>query len=129
MATPLTKRNPMWLAKQDPDDPLLKYNYRRRVRYYRQLYLAWPDWCASHPGFKRIYDEAKRQRKLGRDVHIDHIVPICSDLVCGLHVPWNLQVLPAGPNMAKNNRFWPGSPHENHELFDLVAPAHQLRLI
>lgn len=43
MGTPLSKRSPIWLAKQDPHDLLLSPSYRRSVRYFRQLYKAWPD--------------------------------------------------------------------------------------
>lgn len=120
MATPLSKRSPVWLAQQHPDDPALNKNYRRSVKYYRQLYLAWPDWCADHPGFKTIYQECKRRRASGEDVQVDHVVPICSALVCGLHVPWNLQLLGAGPNNKKSNKWWPDHPFEQLEL--LCAP-------
>lgn len=118
MSTPLRKCSPVWLARQDENDPDLNYNYRRSVRYYRKLYQAWPDWCAEHPGFKAIYDEAKRQRDTGRRVHVDHIVPICSDLVCGLHVPWNLQILTEKENLVKSNTWWPDHPFEITDMFD-----------
>lgn len=128
MATPKTKRNPVWLATQDPNDPLLNKNYRRSVRYYRQLYQAWPDWCADHPGFALVYAEQKRRRAAGEDVHVDHIVPICSPLVCGLHVPWNLQVIGAKPNLQKSNLWWPDHPFENLTLFAEESEPWQLTL-
>ena len=118
MATPLTKCNPVWLAKQDENDQSLNKHYRRSIRYYKKLYAAWPEWCSEHEGFKIIKDEWKRRRALGEDVHIDHIVPICSEIVCGLHVPWNLQVITSIENYAKSNIIWPDNPFENRDLFE-----------
>ncbi len=61
MATPLKKTAPIWLARQDENDPLLSPSYRRSVKYYRKLYAAWPEWCADHPDFAKVYREAIRR--------------------------------------------------------------------
>lgn len=127
MATPISKRSPMWLATQDEND-VENRNYKRSIRYYKQMHKAWPDWAANHPGFKAIYAEARRRRKRGEDVHVDHIVPIMSPYVCGLHVPWNLQIMDAKTNLQKSNNYWPCMPNENGELFDDDYKPYQLNL-
>ena len=67
---------PVWLTEQDIRDIDTEY--------------ALSTWCSS---------------VLGTKYHVDHIVPLKGKQVCGLHVPWNLQVIPAKQNISKGNRY------------------------
>ena len=41
---------------------------------------------------------------VGREYHVDHIIPLQGKKVSGLHIPSNLSIIPAQDNMKKGNR-------------------------
>jgi hypothetical protein len=72
------------------------------ARRARQL-SATPAWLGPND-FVPIYTQAKEMTlQTGVPHHVDHIVPLKHDYVCGLHVPWNLQIIPAADNQRKKN--------------------------
>lgn len=68
---------------------------------------AFPSW-ANPEKIKQIYAESiRRTKETGILHHVDHIIPLSHDLVCGLHWEGNLQILTASENLSKNNKFKP----------------------
>lgn len=79
-------------------------NNRSKRCYHTQLYnarqlRATPAW-ACLPLVEAVY---KRAQELG--LTVDHVIPLRGKLVCGLHVPFNLQLLTRGENSRKGNRY------------------------
>lgn len=71
---------------------------------------ATPEW-ANEFFVKEAYSLAKlRESIVGGKWHVDHVVPLKSKIVCGLHCEQNLNVIPATVNVRKNNRYWPDMP-------------------
>lgn len=71
---------------------------------------ATPSW-SEHSEIQAIYERARRiSLETGIEYHVDHIVPLKSDIVCGLHCLANLQILEGRENLSKNNRRWPQMP-------------------
>jgi hypothetical protein len=80
-----------------------------RLREAREK-RAMPKW-ANRFFIGEIYDLARlRTKLLGEPWHVDHMVPLVSDTVCGLHVEHNMRVIPGSMNRAKSNSHWPDKP-------------------
>lgn len=97
----------------------IKANYRHNNRGKENAGTAWrrarmleatPRW--ANPFFmEEAYRLAElRTKMLGFKWHVDHIVPLKSKKVCGLHTENNLQVIPGIENLRKSNTHWPDMP-------------------
>lgn len=80
-----------------------------QVRRYASIKSSQPAW-ADREAIALVYKTASEMRRSGADVHVDHIVPLRSKFVCGLHVSVNLQIIDRRENQIKNNRLWPDMP-------------------
>ena len=69
-----------------------------------QLLNAMPKW-ANEGAIKAIYLEAENiSKETGILHHVDHIIPLLNDKVCGLHVENNLRIIPAIENLKKGSQ-------------------------
>ena len=88
-----------------------KYPDRRNARtakYFANKKKRTPSWItkAHLKEIEEFYSLAKELQWLSEEkLTVDHIVPLCGKNVSGLHVPWNLQILPVSMNCKKNNIF------------------------
>lgn len=83
-------------------------NIGRRRSYYAarraRILQATPPWVDSAE-IAKIYAEAERiSRETGVPHEVDHYFPLVGRSSCGLHVPWNLQIIPKTANRRKSNR-------------------------
>lgn len=88
--------------KNNPD----KVNAQTAKRRAKKL-QATPPWLTKEhlKEMLEFYKLAKELQWLSEErLEVDHIIPLVSDQVCGLHVPWNLQILPKSVNVRKGNK-------------------------
>lgn len=87
------------IKKREQEKNIKSYLYRNAKRR-ADLLLATPKWLTKEhlQAIKDIY------KNCPDGYHVDHIIPLKSDFLCGLHVPWNLQYLPAKENISKKNK-------------------------
>jgi hypothetical protein len=79
---------------------------RSAERRARKL-QAMPRWLTEEQkrAIQVIYLYARGASEVfGQELHVDHIIPLAGKDVCGLHVPWNLQVMAGEANRAKSNK-------------------------
>ena len=77
---------------------------KARRRKHRE---ATPPWLSRQQKsqIRELYKMAITMTKTtGEQYVVDHIVPLRSDAVCGLHVPWNLRVITQEENLKKSNK-------------------------
>ena len=68
---------------------------------------ATPKWLTytQKKEIRSLYIIAQTSTKItGVKYVVDHIVPLVGDTVCGLHVPWNLQIMTQEDNLLKSNK-------------------------
>jgi hypothetical protein len=88
------ERNTIWV----------RADTKARRRKHRE---ATPPWLSREQKaqIRELYKIAITMTKTtGEQYVVDHIVPLRSDVVCGLHVPWNLRVIPRQENLLKSNK-------------------------
>jgi len=94
--------------KYNPEYRARQVEYRKTVRpvltanvmkYRPAKECRVPSW-ANHEKIKAFYMEAERT-----GMTVDHIIPLRGQLVSGLHVENNLQLLPGSVNYSKGNSF------------------------
>ena len=83
---------------------------KARRRKHRE---ATPKWLSrkQKSEIRQIYQIAiTMSQTTGEQYVVDHIVPLRSDEVCGLHVPWNLRVITQHENLRKSNKLLDSPP-------------------
>lgn len=91
-----------WAARNRDQVQLLR-SFRRVAKYRGTLPCLTP---ADKAAIRECYRTAEIYRELfALDVQVDHVIPLQGRDVSGLHVPWNLRILPRLENIRKGNRW------------------------
>lgn len=91
-----------------PGIPAFRKKVDEEDQYHVYRYLATPRWLTyeQRMQMRALYKQAAGTRKSkATPLSVDHIIPLRGQGVCGLHVPWNLRVIPLRENQRKNNKY------------------------
>jgi hypothetical protein len=98
----LNKSQAKWRANHKDKFNALKAKRRAEVLNATPLWITKND----YKDIESFYVCSKMfSMYTGDKYHVDHIIPLRGKRVNGLHVPNNLQVIPAKENLRKNNSF------------------------
>ena len=100
--TAVVSRYKMAYKERNPE--LYKELVNARRRRFRQ---ATPKWLTAEDKLEirlryRLAIELTRRTRI--QYVVDHIVPLQGESVCGLHVPWNMEVITQEENLLKSNK-------------------------
>lgn len=88
--------------------------YRELVSLRRRRFrLATPKWLSAEQKMEirlKYRLAIELSRRTGVRHAVDHIVPLQGESVCGLHVPWNLEVVTQEENLKKSNKLIDTTP-------------------
>lgn len=107
LATPAHIKNQYRKAWADRNLTSVRANTKNRRRKHQE---ATPPWITrkQKTEMRSLYQIAITTTQLtGEKYVVDHIWPLRSDVVCGLHVPWNLRIITRAENLAKSNSLPP----------------------
>jgi hypothetical protein len=112
--------NKVWREEHKKEFQQYTTNWRRNnldkltknaAAYRAQKIKATPKW-ANENIIQKFYTKANNLTKnTGIQHTVDHIVPLTSKKVCGLHCEANLQILTLSENSSKKHLHWPDMPN------------------
>lgn len=92
------RKNREWRLKNPARNAHKSMMYEARKR---QAMPSWADKAAIFAVYEKCADMNKNS---AIKYQVDHIYPLCSPVMCGLHVHYNLQIIPAEENQRKSNK-------------------------
>ena len=112
----MLKKHTEWSQKNPEKVRAYSANWRRKNNPVIAMHAnkrraskiqATPPWI-NEPDIQHMKDfyEAALQFRIytGKFYEVDHIIPLMGETVCGLHVPWNMQIIEEKQNRSKKNK-------------------------
>lgn len=114
------KQNKEWSTNNKERHKELRLNWYKKNKHKclasyhkrkRALNVQVPKWY-DHKKVLAIFKKASDMRAKGKNVSVDHVIPLQAENVSGLHVHTNLKIISLSKNCGKKNRFDSSKPME-----------------